>query len=88
LARHEVWIMPEAQEDMDGLQARQQDLVRRHLHELAALGVAHPNVKALAAPFRGQYAMRAGDWRLRIEVSEDGAALYVLRVTHRSRAYK
>ena len=43
---------------------------------------------SLTGDYAGSFKLRAGDWRIVYEVKHSNQTVYVLRVEHRSKAYK
>ena len=48
----------------------------------------HPNVKALSGTLSGHFRFRAGDYRIIYCVDDAAGAVHVLRIAHRSEAYR
>jgi mRNA interferase RelE/StbE len=48
----------------------------------------HPNVKALSGTLAGHFRFRAGDYRLIYLVDEAASQVQVVRIAHRSEAYR
>ena len=48
----------------------------------------HPNIKPLSGPFAGQFRFRAGDYRVVYMIDDAARLVQVLRIAHRSEAYR
>ena len=48
----------------------------------------HPNVKALSGVMAGHFRFRAGDYLIVYFVDEAAKAVHVIRIAHRSEAYR
>lgn len=48
----------------------------------------HPNIKALAGEVAGYFRFRAGDYRIVYFVDDAARAVHVVRIAHRSEAYR
>jgi len=48
----------------------------------------HPNVKLLSGALAGHFRFRAGDYRIIYLVNEAARAVHVIRIAHRSEAYR
>jgi mRNA interferase RelE/StbE len=66
-------------------------LARKLAHGLRILEQTphrHPNIKALSGPLAGHFRLRAGDYRLVYLVDETSRQVQVVRIAHRSEAYR
>ena len=48
----------------------------------------HPNVKPLTGAMTGHFRFRAGDYRIVYLVDDAARAVHVIRIAHRSEAYR
>ncbi|MCY4416197.1 MAG: type II toxin-antitoxin system RelE/ParE family toxin [Chloroflexi bacterium] len=76
-----------ANRDLTRLDAQVSRRIRNRLDDLASQAetVSH---RALTGPLRGLFRLRAGDYRIIYELDRGRRLIMVLRVEHRSEAYR
>ena len=84
---HKVEWTEEALQDLKGLDPI---VVTRILKKLSwfSLHFEFMIPEILAGEFAGTYKLRVGDWRVRFELDRRNRIIVVLRVLHRSQAYR
>jgi len=48
----------------------------------------HPNIKPLSGPLIGQHRLRVGDYRIVYLIDDPAGVVHVLKIAHRSEAYR
>jgi mRNA-degrading endonuclease RelE of RelBE toxin-antitoxin system len=79
-----VFFRPAAQKELEGLQARDRELVEGAIERFASSGQG--DLKMLHGPGRNMR-LRAGDWRIRF-VYEHSDAIRILHIHNRRDAYR
>ena len=83
---YEVQFTALAEADLAGLDGRVEDQVRRKIAEMAASAEIWQHT-TLTGSYRGYYRLRVGNWA-RYELDRANRLITVLRVQHRSKAYR
>ena len=76
-----------ARRDLSRLAPQIERRVLNGLNELSEAATT-ANHRALTGPYRGQFRLRIGDYRARYELDHANRRIIVLRVQHRSEAYR
>ena len=84
--RWRIVVTPRAERELKGLPTRDQGRVRAGLDGLAEFP-AQGDLSKLRGR-ENEWRLRVGDWRVRFQVDRTNHFIVVLRVLHRSRAYR
>ncbi|MDE2785881.1 MAG: type II toxin-antitoxin system RelE/ParE family toxin [Chloroflexota bacterium] len=76
-----------AETDLSGLDPPVEQRVRRRICEMAASAQTWPH-QALTGQYRGLFRLRVGNYRVRYDLDHTNRRIIILRVQHRSEAYR
>ena len=76
-----------ADRDLARLDAQVSRRIRNRLDDLAAQAETFSH-RALSGPLRGRFRLRVGDYRIIYELDRGRRLIVVLRIDHRSEAYR
>lgn len=83
----DLLITPKAERDLQQLPQQDQTRISRELELVASSGLAGHDIRKLRA-HDNEWRIRVGSWRIRFRVDFANRRLVVLRILHRSRAYR
>ena len=84
---YEVEFTAQAEADLADLDGKVEGQVRRKIAEMVASAEIWQHT-ALTGSYRGYYRLRVGNYRARYELDRANRLITVLRVQHRSEAYR
>ena len=86
--QYSIEFSKEAADDIDALYRSDRKLFHRIINKIEFLEERPYEGKPLIANHKGEYALRAGSYRIVYEIDSSTRTLYILTVKHRKHVYR
>lgn len=83
-----IHISPGAEKSLNSIGKCNRKLFDKIIQSLDTIAVNPYIAKSLVANLKGYYSYRIGDYRIIFEINKKKSIIYILKIAHRSDAYK